>query len=201
MKPQYALPGFLGIVGGVAWIAIASFMPAWDSPGTAQYARYEAAAQLWVFTFALMILGFLGLAARYRFGATLLGKAGTAMVVIGLLAMMAGNIAEFRVLPDLPYGPDNARTAAWLTLLAGLFAALIGAFMLGVEALLKGRLPQWAGVGLVSALPAMILAFAWEPLLPWPLGLAAVLAGVLAVWPASGQTVWPTRDPLLPRST
>ncbi|MET4135552.1 hypothetical protein [Pseudarthrobacter sp. PvP090] len=200
MKPRYAVPGVLGIVGGVAWIAIASFMPAWGSPGTAQYERYEAAAQLWIFTFALMACGFLGLTARYRFGATLLGKAGATIVVIGFIAMMAGNFAEFRIFSDLPYDPDNARTAAWLVLLAGLFTALIGVFMLGVEALRSGRLPQRAGVGLVSALPAMIPAFAWEPLFPWPLGLAAVLAGGLAVWPVSGQKALSTKDPQ-PRST
>jgi hypothetical membrane protein len=201
MKPQYAVPGLLGIIGGAAWIAIASFMPAWGPPGTAQYERYEAAAQLWVFTFALMVFGFLGLTARYRFVATNLGKTGAVIVVIGIVAMMAGNVAEFRVFSDLPYDPENARTAAWLVLLAGLFSVLIGVFMLGVEALLRGRLPQWAGVGLVSALPAMILAFAWEALLPWPLGLAAVLAGGLAMWPADGRTAWPTRYPLRPRSS
>ena len=156
MKPRYAVPGVLGIVGGVAWIAIASFMPAWGSPGTAQYERYESAAQLWVFTFALMACGFLGLTARYRFGATLLGKAGATIVVIGFVAMMAGNFAEFRIFSDLPYDPDNARTAAWLVLLAGFF--------------------------------------------PWPLGLAAVLAGGLAVWPVSGQKALSTKDPQ-PRST
>lgn len=176
-------------------------MPVWGSPGTVQYERYEAAAQLWVFTFALMAFGFVGLTVRYRFGATNLGKAGAAAVLLGFISMMAGNFAEFRVLSDLPYAPDNARTAAWLALLVGLFTVLIGVFMLGVEALLRGRLPQWAGVGLVSALPAMILAFAWEPLFPWPLSLAAVLAGGLAVWPGNGQSVWPIRDPLRPRST
>jgi hypothetical protein len=201
MKPQYVGPGLLGIAGGAAWIAVASFMPAWGPPGTAQYEKYEAAAQLWVFTFALMAIGFLGLTARYRFGATILGKAGAAIVMIGFVAMMAGNVAEFRIFSGLPYDPDNARTAAWLAVLAGLFTVLIGVFMLGVEALLRGRLPQWAGVGLVSVLPAVILAFAWEPLFPWPLGLAAVLAGGLAVWPGSGRAVWPTRDPLQPRST
>ena len=184
MKPQYAVPGLLGITGGFAWIALASFMPAWGPPGTAAYERYQAAAQLWVFAFALMAVGFLGLTARYRFGATLLGKAGAAIVTIGLLAMMVGNIAEFRLLSDLPYDPDNVRTTAWLTLLAGLLAALVGVLMLGVEVLRSGRLPRWAGVGLVAALPAMVLAFAWAPLFPLPLGLAAIVSGGLAVWPA-----------------
>jgi hypothetical protein len=154
MKPQYAVPGLLGITGGFAWIALASFMPAWGPPGTAAYERYQAAVQLWVFAFALMAVGFLGLTARYRFAATLLGKAGAAIVTIGFVAMMVGNVAEFRLLSDLPYDPDNVRTTAWLTLLAGLLAALVGVFMLGVEALRSGRLPHWAGVGLVAALLA-----------------------------------------------
>lgn len=185
VQKLHAALGLFGIIGAAAWIALASvLMPEWGPPGTGAYERYEASAQLWVFAFGLMACGFVGFIFRFGLGATRLGKIGAGAIVIGFLAMMAGNAAEFRIFTALPYAPDNARTGAWLTLLAGLLVVLVGIFMLGVDSMQRSLLPQWMSVLLVSVLPATILSLAWSPLMPLPLCLTAVAAGGLAMWPA-----------------
>jgi hypothetical protein len=62
--------GWSGIIGAVAWISLIALMAGgWGPPGSAEYDRYEINSQLWVFAFALMACGFMGLFLRYQIGA------------------------------------------------------------------------------------------------------------------------------------
>ena len=107
--------GSLGIIGAIAWMSLIVLMAGgWGPPGSAEYDRYEANSQLWVFALALMACGFIGLFLKYRTGAApALGLSATVPVLVGFVLMVAGNVAEFRFFSHLPYEAGNARMWAW----------------------------------------------------------------------------------------
>lgn len=186
MHRVHAGLGWLGIIGAVAWISLIALMAGgWGPPGTAEYDRYEINSQLWVFAFALMACGFMGLFLRYRIGATTaLGRTAIVLVVLGFVLMMAGNMAEFRYFSHLPYEADNARMWAWVIFLLGLLSVLAGSLLLGLWARRQEHLPLWAGWAFLLALPATLVAGPIS-LYPIPLCLATLAAGILAVRPMS----------------
>lgn len=184
---MYRVPsalGWLGIIGALAWISLVVLMAGgWGPPGSAEYDRYEANSQLWVFAFALMACGFIGLFLRYRTRAErALGLTATVSVVLGFALMMAGNVAEFRFFSHLPYEADNARMWAWLIFLLGFLSVLVGTLLLGVWTRRQELLPRWAGWMFLLAFPATFVAAA-ASLYPVPLCLATLTAGILAVRP------------------
>jgi hypothetical protein len=67
-------------------------------------------------------------------------------IVTGLFVMMAGNVAEFWFFSEQAYGEINGRNLAWIGVLLGLLAALIGLLILGLAARRQGSLPQWSGL-------------------------------------------------------
>ncbi|CAI3799327.1 hypothetical protein [Pseudarthrobacter sp. MM222] len=174
--------GWLGIFGAVAWISLIVLMAGgWGPPGSAEYDRYATNSQLWVFAFALMACGFIGLFLRYKIGAaTALGLTAVVSVVLGFVLMMAGNVAEFRYFSHLPYESDNARMWAWLVFLLGFLSVLAGSLLLGVWARRQELRPRWTGWMFLLALPATFVAAA-ASLHPVPLCLATLAAGTLAV--------------------
>jgi hypothetical protein len=184
MHRVHSALGWLGIIGAVAWISLMVLMAGdWGPPGSAEYDRYEANSQLWVFAFALMACGFIGLFLRYRSGkATSPGLTAITSITLGFVLMMAGNVAEFRYLSHLPYEADNARMWAWMVFLLGFLSVLAGSLLLGVWARRGALLPRWAGWTFLLTLPATFVAAAVS-LYPVPLCLAALAAGILAVRP------------------
>lgn len=186
MRRVHSLLGWLGIIGAGAWISLIVLMAGgWGPPGSAEHDRYETNSQLWVFAFALMVCGFIGMFLRYRTGAApALGLTAIISIVLGFALMMAGNVAEFRFFNHLPYEADNARMWAWLIFLLGFLSALVGSLLLGVWTRRQGLLPRWAGWMFLLALPATFVAAA-ASLYPVPLCLAALAAGILAVRPRS----------------
>lgn len=175
--------GWLGIIGAVAWISLMVLMAGgWGPPGSAEYDRYETNSQLWVFAFALMACGFIGLFLRYRTGAEPALGFTIASIVLGFTLMMAGNVAEFRFFSHLPYEADNARMWAWLIFLLGFLTVLVGSLLLGVWTRSQEHLPRWAGWLFLLALPATFVASA-ASLYPVPLCLATLTAGILALRP------------------
>lgn len=186
MHRVHSVLGWLGIIGAVTWISLIVLMAGnWGPPGSAEYDRYETNSQLWVFAFALMACGFIGMFLRHRIGAApALGLTAIISIVLGFVLMMAGNVAEFRFFSHLPYEADNARMWAWLVFLLGFLSVLVGSLLLGVWARRQELLPRWAGWMFLLALPATFVAAA-ASLYPVPLCLAALAAGLLAVWPRS----------------
>ena len=186
MHKVHAGLGWLGIIGAGAWISLVALMAGgWGPPGSADYDRYELNSQLWVFAFALMACGFMGLFLRYQIGAaTALGRTAVVSVILGFVLMMAGNVAEFRYFSHLPYEADNARMWAWVVFLLGLLSVLAGSLLLGLWARRQKLLPRWAVWTFLLALPATFVAGA-ASLYPIPLCLATFAAGIMAVRPRS----------------
>lgn len=178
--------GWLGIIGAVAWMSLIVLMAGgWGPPGSADYGRYEANSQLWVFALALMACGFIGLFLRYRTGAaSALGRTATVPILLGFVLMMAGNVAEFRFFSHLPYEAGNARMWAWIIFLLGFLSVLVGSLLLGVSMRRQQVLPQWAAWTFLLALPATFVAAA-ASLYPVPLCLATLTVGMLAARPGS----------------
>jgi hypothetical protein len=174
--------GLLGITGSIAWISLILLMAAgWGPPGSGEYERYEANSQLWVFAFALMACGFIGLSLRYRITAgSELGFTAILATVFGFVLMMAGNVAEFSFFTDLPYEAGNARMWSWLTFLLGFLTVLVALVLLGVWTRRHELLPRWAGWVFLLALPASFVAGVLS-LYPLPLCLAALVVGILSV--------------------
>ncbi len=125
-----------------------------------------------------MALGFVGLRRSSSYRPSPLVQEGLGIVVVGLLAMAAGNIAEYWLFVDQPHGSINARNLSWVGLLFGFLGVALGATLAGIGILRGGRGPRWLGVSLAVFIPATVVAAAISvSLLFAPLGLMAVLVG------------------------
>jgi hypothetical protein len=175
--------GLLGLLGSLLWLGLNTVLsPDWGPPGSANYLGYETISRLWAPAFALMLCGYMALYQRYPLRNTRLGRVGYRLAIAGLALMIAGNIAEFWFFSELPYGSLNARSWAWISVLLGMLALLIGTALLGLAGWRGRALPGW-----VLVLPAFLLLFftqliggAWLALAV--LGLAA---SALTLWPAN----------------
>jgi hypothetical protein len=170
-----------GIAGGVYWLLlIGVFSPEWGPPGSARYLDYEAFNRAWPPALLLMLAGWVGF--QRRFG---LSRTGLWLNVLGYALMVAGNVAEFWIFSDDPYGAGfNGRNAAWTMFLLGWLLHLIGALVWGIAALRRRALPAWAGWLLILLLPASFALLVAQWVNPAS-ALAVVLLGALALWPES----------------
>lgn len=180
--------GLLGLLGSLLWLGLNTFLsPEWGPPGSSDYLGYETINRLWAPAFALMVCGFVGLNQRYPLRDTGLGRAGFRLAVAGLALMIAGNIAEFWFFSELPYGALNARSWAWISVLLGMLALLIGAALLGVAGWRGRVLPVWGSALFVLVPPIFLLMFFTERIDSAWLALAglSLAAGALAIWPVT----------------
>ena len=180
------LLGLVGILGGLFWLALNTVLsPDWGPPGSSSYLGYETISRLWAPAFAGMLCSFVGLNGRYRLGAGRLSRFAYRLTVVGLVVMILGNVAEFWLFTELPYGAMNARSLAWISVLLGWLTLLIGVCLLALAGLQRRLWPAWSGILLALALPAsLVLIFTVTDWMGWPLIIAVVLAGGLAAQPA-----------------
>jgi hypothetical protein len=188
-RPGPQLLGVLGLLGSLFWLSLSTFLsPDWGPPGSTNYLGYETLSRLWAPAFALMLCGYLGLYQRHALHASRLGRVGFRLAVSGLALMIAGNVAEFWLFTELPYGALNARSFAWIGVLLGMLALLSGAALLGLAALRSQSLPRWSGLLFVLALPAtLLLILAAVELMSLPIVIISAVAGALAAWPAMSR--------------
>lgn len=181
--------GLLGVLGSLFWLSLNTVLsPEWGPPGSSDYLGYETINRLWAPAFALMLCGYAGLYASRPLGTRRLGRAGFRLVLVGGVAMIAGNIAEFWFFTDLPYGALNVRSLAWIGVLVGWLVLHVGAALLGLAALRHNALPHWSAFLFILALPAsIILIFTLVDLMGLPLVIAGLVAGGLAAWPGPRQ--------------
>ena len=181
--------GVLGVLGSLFWLGLNTLLsPDWGPPGSARYLGYEAVNRLWSLGFAGMLCGYAGLYQRYALRGSRPGRVGFRLAAIGLVLMMAGNVAEFWLFSEQAYGEINGRNLAWIGVLLGMLAALIGAGLMGAAGLRQRQqlLPRWSALLFLSALPAtIILILTAVALMGLPLVIASVAAGALAAWPGT----------------
>ena len=122
---------------------------------------------------------------RYPLGGARLGRVGYRAAVTGLALMIGGNIAEFWFFTELPYGSLNARSWAWISVLFGMLALLIGAALLGLAGWRGRAVPVWGSVIFMLVPPAFLLMFFTQFIGGAWLALAVLgfVTGALATWP------------------
>jgi hypothetical protein len=181
------LLGSLGVLGSLFWLSLNTvFTAEFGYPGTANYLGYEAINRLWAPAFALILCSYIGLYQRYPLRRLRWGRIAFGLIVIGLMAMMVGNVLEFWFFSNQAYAQVNGRNLSWIGVLLGLLAMLIGLLIVGLGNRKNGPLPRWGGVVFLLALPLTWFMFALKPsLLGLPFVLAGTTAGMLAAWPAA----------------
>jgi hypothetical protein len=179
------LLGVLGVLGSLFWLSLNTiFSPEWGLPGSANYIGYQNVNRLWAPAFVMILCGYIGLYQRYRLRVMRGGRIGFGCIVTGFIMMMAGNIAEFWLFSEQAYGQINGRNLAWMGVLLGLLAVLIGLLILGLAGLRHGVLPAWSGLVFLLALPATILAIPISAsLMGLPFLVAGAASGAMAAWP------------------
>ena len=179
--------GGLGSLGALFWLCLNTILaPDWGPPGSPRYLGYETANRLWALAFAGMLCAFIALRARYPLAQTRLGRLGLRLAIFGLLVMIAGNITEFWLFSQQPYGELNVRNLAWLGVLLGWLSVLTGLGLIGLAIWRQRWLPAWSGALLILALPITILFIVGQAtsLMGLPLIVAVAWVGGLAAWPS-----------------
>ena len=149
------------ITGGVGW-AVLWFLVAFTDGGAERVLGVSEVGWRALLNPVLLALaaGVLVFAMRLASRAGGLGFLSTVVVELGLLAMLAGNVAEFGL-----WG-DGFAESGWTVFLAGALVAVVGLLLMGVAIVQTGLLPRAAS-------------------LPFAGGLAAFAAGAMLA-PAAG---------------
>jgi hypothetical protein len=191
--------GAAGIVGGLSWLFLHTVLSTeWGTPGTNAYEQYETFNRLWSLPLLLMVLGFIGVYAYQRKVPTPFNMIAILLLLTGFAAMLCGNIAEFWIFTNQPYGEMNARTYSWFIFLVGLLLMLAGSAMLGL-AILRGKtFPTWSGILLVLSLPVEVILFLTGSFL-FPTAIVSILMGWLVFSKKEAAVV--ESEPFEPSST
>jgi hypothetical protein len=169
----------VGILGGLMWIALPFFAPEFGEPGTAAYERYELWNRLWTPALLGIFLGLIGYFNSMQHkpnGIAAFFKNG---ILLGLLLMIIGNIAEFWVYTDLPYNAGVAsggRNVAWMTFFIGFLFMSLMSLLFGRMLLRDELFPKWLGFSfmlpLLLTIPLSFVNFSYGFT---PIGITCVL--------------------------
>lgn len=139
--------GLAGVLGGALW---ALWYLGVSLVGGAGYGTYN---RLMPLVLLLLAVGLLGLHAAQNKSHGGIGRAGFVVALVGLLAMIAGNVADFWVFAEEGYGPSSPKHSAWMLFGLGLFAFYVGTVLFGVGTLRAGLLPRLGALLLLIWFP------------------------------------------------
>jgi hypothetical protein len=150
--------GILSILGGLTAVLwqIAVNQGGFGYPGSATYTFYELVNRLMFIPLLLMVSGWVGIYLVLRPLPARFVMVGSTLAMLGFVLMLIGNLTEFWLFTDLPYGAWNLRSFAWMTFLFGMLATLIGSILLGVVIWQKQGSGRWSGILLIILLPLAI---------------------------------------------
>ena len=140
--------GLAGELGGALW---ALWYVGVSLVGSAGYGTYN---RLMPLVLLLLAVGLLGLHAAQNGSHGGIGRAGFMVTLVGLLAMIAGNVAEFWVFTEEAYGTSSLRDTAWMVFGLGLFAFYLGSVLFGIATLRARILPRLGALLLLIWFPA-----------------------------------------------
>jgi hypothetical protein len=179
-------------------MAVAGAWVDWGLPGTQAYATYELLNRLAGVPDLLLPAAPLALLMSGVLRGSRLGGAGAIGLLVGLVAMLVGSVAEFWLFSTAPYsGPGSL--GRLLSFFVGYFLggvlALLSMATIGIWGLQSRSVPMWMSATLL-ALPAAFIVLAVSATLPYatlPAGVALIALGLLA------RRVPETRGPALAR--
>lgn len=129
--------GVAGLAGGLATLLLEWGLGGdFGYPGSLAYARYETYNRLMALCLAVCAFSFVG---AYRVQ-TPRPRRRLALIMAGFGLMVIGNVAEFWLFTDVPYGALNSRAYAWLTFLFGLLLVVIACVS---DLVAELRTPGW----------------------------------------------------------
>jgi len=137
---------------GLGFVSLFFLMssPQWGAPGTEAYRIYEARNRLLPVSMMLIAIGLVAVYLPLRTVLGSLGRLGFVVSLIGVALMLAGNIAEFWLFSDQPYGQVNPRAMAWSSFLFGALLLVVGLTIFVVSVARRKQVPS----GPVSSSPA-----------------------------------------------
>ena len=120
-------PVTIALIGiGFCWLFALMASPEWGPPGTTAYLAYEARNRLIPLPLFLMALGFIVIYVHHRRVVGRLGGVAFVIILLGIVLMFIGNVAEFWLFTTLPYGTSNGRALAWSIFLVGALSFISG---------------------------------------------------------------------------
>lgn len=126
---------------GCVSVLLLSSSSEWGAPGTEAYRVYEARNRLLPVAMLLMAIGLVGVYPPHRAALGSLGRLGFVASLIGVALMLAGNIAEFWIFTDQPYGQLNPRAMAWSSFLLGSLVLVVGLAIFVVSVARRKHVP------------------------------------------------------------
>ncbi len=162
-----------------------------------RYETYEAYNRLMPVVLLLLLAGLAGAHAAQGRAHGRSGRTGFVLASVGLVAMIAGNAAEFWLFTTQPYAEANGRQASWALFLVGMLLLAVGSVLFGVATARASILPRLGALLLVVWLPAGILCavlLGATGLLPGDLAFSLGSAAILGTgWIVLGLALWSGR--------
>jgi hypothetical protein len=152
LKFENVIRGFgaLGIAGGIlAWVIFIGASGCADCQNSAAYQTYETWNRLFPIPLLMMALAVIGLYGRQQAALRWFGRLSMGLLMLGLLLMIAGSIAEFWFFTDQDYGePGNGRGISFGIFLLGLLVVMGGSVLTGIATWRAGILPEWSAIAI-----------------------------------------------------
>ncbi len=174
------------MVGGVLW---ALWYVGVSLVGGTGYGTYN---RLMPVVLLLLAVGLLGVHAAQNGSHGRVGRAGFVVALVGLLVMIAGNVADFWVFAERGYGPASPKHNAWMLFGLGLFALYAGTVLFGVGTLRARVLPRSGALLLLIWFPLGFVVSGLLQLAGVPEALAfSGMTGLCGLgWAILGYALW-----------
>lgn len=186
------------VLGGILWALwyVGAYFVGWGNPASSEYGAYEIYNRLMPAVLVLLLAGLVGTHKLQRNVYGRLGKTGFVLASIGLLGMIAGNVAEFWIFTEEAYGTSSLRDNAWMAFGLGLFALYAGSVLFGIATLRARILPRPGAVLLLIWFPAGFIMSSLLQLVSVPEELSfSVLSGLCGLgWAILGYALWSGGD-------
>lgn len=186
--------GLAAVSGGVLWALwyVGAYLVGWGAPSSAEYGAYETYNRSMPVVLVLLLAGLVGAHALQREAYGWLGRVGFVVASVGLLVMIAGNVAEFWVFSEEAYGTSSLRDNAWMAFGLGLFAFYAGSVLFGTATLRARTLPRLGALLLLIWFPAGFVMSGLLQLVSVPEDLSfSGMSGLCGLgWAILGYALW-----------
>lgn len=123
----------VGVIGGIFVLALQTALnPGWGPPGSEAYDRYEQWNRLWPVGLVAMCAGFAGVYGAVGVTGNRLARVSMRLLLLAFLMMVIGNVLEFWLYSNQPYGELNGRNISFMGFFMGVMLMLLASILFGV---------------------------------------------------------------------